>query len=234
MVPQTTAVGGLLVGSIVYKVTGASNGAFSHAEIANLLTLLCGAIYLVFGLLRLGWIIEFVPYIPISAFVTAAGVTIMSTQVPTLLGITGINTRKAPYKVMLATFSKIPEIKLDAAIGVSSIILLFAIREFCSAMERRQPSRKRVWAFLSSLRMTFTMLLFILISYLVNLTAVPGEAKLRIIGDISRGWLRNFCKVAHSLIVTNRLPWRPSSLPRSHSFKLNSARDACSGNCSGD
>ena len=57
-------------------------------------------------MLRLGWLIEFVPYISISAFVTSASLTIISTQLPTVLGITGINTRQSPYEVYISTFKE--------------------------------------------------------------------------------------------------------------------------------
>lgn len=143
---------------------------------------------LLFGILRLGWIIEFIPYIPISAFVTAASITILSTQIPVALGIPHINTREAPYKVLINTLRKLPETRLDAAIGIGSIFLLFALRDFCSFMEKRQPARKRMWSTLSSLRLTFTMLLFTLISFLVHRNIQDSTmAKFRIVGKIEAG-----------------------------------------------
>ena len=146
-----------------------------------------GAVLLFFGLFRLGWIIEFIPYIPISAFVTAASITIMSTQVPTALGIHGINNRESPYKVIINTLKKLPETKLDAAIGLTSIVLLFAIRDFCSYMERRHPHMKRTWGYVSSLRLTFAMLLYTLISFVVNHGREPEKAAFRIVGHIDPG-----------------------------------------------
>lgn len=149
--------------------------------------MLSGAVLLFFGLLRLGWIIEFIPYIPISAFVTAASITIMSTQIPTALGIQGVNTRDAPYRVLIDTLKGLPTARLDAAIGISSIVLLFAIRDFCAFMEKRQPAHKRMWSFISSLRLTFTMLLFTLISFLVHGKGDVPSPKFRIVGPIDRG-----------------------------------------------
>lgn len=149
--------------------------------------MLTGAVLLFFGLFRLGWIIEFIPYIPISAFVTGASITIMSTQIPTALGIRGINSREAPYKVLVNTFKALPETKLDAAIGITTIVMLFAIRDLCSYMERRHPHMKRTWGYVSSLRLTFAMLLFTLISFLVNRGLPYEEAKFRIVGHIDTG-----------------------------------------------
>lgn len=149
---------------------------------------------LFFGLFRLGWIIEFIPYIPISAFITAASITIMSTQVPVLLGIPDINTRESPYKVIINIFKGLPNAQMDAAIGMSSLVLLFAIRDLCAFMERRHPRRKRAWSYISSLRLTFVMLLFTLISYLVNRGVQFEDSKFRIVGKIEPGKDSNMSK----------------------------------------
>lgn len=100
----TTAVGSLLVGQVVTRVIDGLPGQNRSEDAAHTLSLMTGILLLFFGLFRLGWIIEFIPYIPISAFVTAARITIMSTQVPAALGIPDINTREAPYRVIVNTF----------------------------------------------------------------------------------------------------------------------------------
>jgi sodium-independent sulfate anion transporter 11 len=148
---------------------------------------MAGSILLALGLLRLGWIIEFIPYVPISAFVTAASITIISTQLPVALGIKDINTREAPYRVLINTFKGLDRTKLDAAIGITSLLMLFFIKYVCSKLETRNPSRKRLWALLSSLRLTFTMLLFTFISWLVHRNVPRGESKFRIVGVIQSG-----------------------------------------------
>ncbi|KAM5347993.1 hypothetical protein ACJ41O_007817 [Fusarium nematophilum] len=184
----TTAVGSLLVGQVISHVNSVKPGQYSNEEVAHALSLMSGAVLLFFGLFRLGWIIEFIPYIPISAFITGASITIMSTQVPVLLGLSGINTRESPYKVIINTLKALPDTQLDAAIGFSSIFLLFAIRDLCSFMERRYPQKKRVWSYISSLRLTFVMLLFTLVSFLVH-HGVPFEkSKFKIVGKIEPGF----------------------------------------------
>ena len=163
-------------------------GVYNNEDIAHALSILAGAVMLFFGLLRLGWIIEFIPYIPISAFVTAASITIMATQIPTCLGIPGINTRESPYKVLINTLKGLPNTRVDAAIGLGSLVLLFVIRDLCSLMERRRPAQKRMWAFISSLRLTFVMLLFTLVSFLVNRTRGLDNSPFRIVGRIEPGF----------------------------------------------
>ena len=176
------------MGEVISHVQESSPNEYTNSQIAHALSILSGAIMLFVGLLRLGWLIEFIPYIPISSFVTSASITILCTQVPSALGIPGINTREAPYKVIINILKGLPRARLDAAIGVSSIVLLFAIRDFCAFMERRQAKQKRMWAFLSSLRMTFVMILFTVVSYLVNRNYDVDSPRFRIVGYIEPGF----------------------------------------------
>ena len=203
MCAQTTAVGSLLVGSVVSSVQEKRQGVYSNEEIAKALSFVVGAILLFIGLFRLGWIIEFIPYVPISAFVTSAAITIMSTQLPVVLGITGIDTHAAPYKVIIETFKGLPRTKLDAACGLTSIALLFLIRDACAYMEKRQPHRKRMWGLISSLRLTFTVLLYTFISFLVHRTSPRGQAKFRIVGHIESGKFRQLLSL--SLVISHFL-----------------------------
>jgi sodium-independent sulfate anion transporter 11 len=181
-------VGSLLIGSAVSKVEAEHPGVYQPQEIAHALSFLAGSVILVFGILRLGFIIEFIPYIPISAFVTSASITIISTQLPTLMGITGINTRESPYKVYVNFLEGLPRAKLDAAIGITSIVLLYSIKSLCAKMEVRQPRKKKMWSLISSLRLTFTILLYTLISWLVHRTTPAGQEKFRIVGRIEKGF----------------------------------------------
>jgi sodium-independent sulfate anion transporter 11 len=185
---QTTAVGSLLIGSAVSKAEAKLPGAYRPEDIAHTISFLAGVILFAFGILRLGFIIEFIPYIPISAFVTSASITIISTQLPTLLGITGINTRQSPYKVYINLFKGLSRARLDAAIGISSFALLWLIKKSCAEMEVRQPRKKKMWSLISSLRLTFTVLLYTLIGWLVHRKTPAGHEKFRIVGHIEKGF----------------------------------------------
>ncbi|KAF1846424.1 sulfate permease-like protein [Cucurbitaria berberidis CBS 394.84] len=184
----TTAVGSLLVGSVISKIEADHPGVYKPEDIAHVLSFLAGAVLFVLGILRLGWLIEFIPYVPISAFVTSASITIISTQLPTVLGIPGINTRESPYMVYVNTLKELPNARLDAAIGITSIMLLWLIRDVCAKMEFRQPNRKRMWSLVSSLRLTFTILLYTFISWLVHRKAPVGQERFRIVGHIEKGF----------------------------------------------
>lgn len=178
----------MLVGQVITSVEEQRPDVYTRTEIAKALSFLVGAILLLIGFLRLGWLIEFIPYVPISAFVTAASITIMSTQIPVCLGITGINTREAPYKVIINTLKGLPRTQLDAAIGLSCILLLFLVRDVCAKLEIKRPAQKRTWATISSLRLSLAMLIYTFISWLVHRTMPRGETKFRLVGPIKSGF----------------------------------------------
>ena len=175
------------MGNVISDIQESHPGAYTSVEIAKTLSFMSGAILLAIGLLRLGWIVEVIPYIPISAFITAASITIMSTQFPVMMGIPGINTRESPYKVIINSLQNLGHTHSDAAIGVSCLILLDVIRRVCAKLEVRQPSRKRLWVTISSLRLSFAMLLYTFISWLVHRSMPKGESKFRIVGHIDKG-----------------------------------------------
>ncbi|SPN99244.1 related to sulfate permease II [Cephalotrichum gorgonifer] len=206
----TTAVGSLLVGQVVTKVQEERPGVYSAEEVAKALSILAGSALLFLGLFRLGWLIEFIPYIPVSAFVCGASITVMSTQFPVALGIPGINTREAPYKVIINCLKNLGKARLDAAIGISCLVLLFFLRDYFSYLERRQPSRKRLWSTLSSLRQVFAMLLYTLISFLVNRGVPAKEAKFRIVGHIESGFSHSGVPQPDGELVSLILPELPA------------------------
>lgn len=184
---QTTAVGSLLVGGAVNTVQSERPGVYTNEEIAKAISFLSGIVLIFLGLFRLGWLIELIPYVPISAFVTSASFTIIGTQLPVALGIRGIKTREAPYMVYINVLKNLPKTQLDAAIGLSSIVLLFLMRDVFAKMEVRQPGRKRLWAMLSSLRLTFTILLYTFISWIVHRKLPNDVHKFRLVGHIDTG-----------------------------------------------
>ncbi|KAF9881524.1 sulfate permease [Colletotrichum karsti] len=207
-----TAVVSLLVGKVSAKVLEEHPGEFSAEEISKTLAFLAGAVLLVFGLLRLDWIVEFIPHVAISAFVTGAAITITLSQVPSLLGIDGVNSKAAAYQVFIDTARGLPRVKLDAAIGLTALVLLGLIKWYCERMARTQPKRKRMWEMFCSLRMTFTILLYTLISFLVNRGLADGEHKFRITGTLPRGFTHAGPPSLNPKLISALLPDLPATV----------------------
>ncbi|EFQ30560.1 sulfate permease [Colletotrichum graminicola M1.001] len=187
MAVGATAVVSLLVGKVSARVLEEHPGEFQPEEISKTLAFLAGAVLLAFGLLRLDWVIEFIPHVAISAFVTAAAITITLSQIPSLLGIDGVNSKAAAYRVLIETARGLPRIKLDAAVGLTALALLAAVKWYCERMARTQPRRRRAWEMLGSLRMTFTIVLYTLVSFLVNRGLESRDLRFRITGALPRG-----------------------------------------------
>ncbi|OHW89567.1 sulfate permease, partial [Colletotrichum incanum] len=185
----TVAVMSQLVGNIVLRVRD-SHPQYEGPQIAQALAVISGAVLLFIGLVRLGWIVEFIPLVAITSFMTGAAVSIAAGQIPALLGLQGVNTRNPTYEVIIDLLKALPTARIDAAMGLTALFLLYAIRTFCNIMSNRQPQRKKFWFFMSTLRMAFVILLYVLISWLVNrhVNWDPKKAKFKILGKVPSGF----------------------------------------------
>lgn len=83
------AVMSLTVAQIISSVNAKHPGEWSGPQIATTVAFVCGFTVLGIGLLRLGWIVEFIPAPAVSGFMTGSAINIVSGQVPGLMGITG-------------------------------------------------------------------------------------------------------------------------------------------------
>jgi sodium-independent sulfate anion transporter 11 len=67
-----------------------------------------------------------------------------------MLGISGINTHDAAYKVAINTLKKLGQTKIDAGMGVSALLILYVIRYACEYAQKRYPAKAKVYFFLAS------------------------------------------------------------------------------------
>jgi len=184
-----------IVGNTVINVQK-THPNLSAEVIARALAFISGVVLLFLGIVRLGWIVEFIPLVAIGAFMTGSAISIAAGQVPTLLGISGINTRVETYNVIINTLKGLPRAKLDAAMGMTALFGLYFFRWFCNFMGKRYPRRQKTWFFLSTLRMAFIVILYILVSWLVNRGVDKADkAKFKILGTVPSG------KWTHLLIL---------------------------------
>ncbi|AEO60713.1 hypothetical protein MYCTH_2310241 [Thermothelomyces thermophilus ATCC 42464] len=182
------AVMSTIVGNITIKVQE-SHPDLAPETIARSLALISGIVLLFLGLARLGFIVEFIPLVAIGSFMTGSALSIASGQVPKLLGISGVNTRDATYLVIINTLKGLPRAKLDAAMGLTALFGLYFIRWFCNFMGRKHPRYQKTWFFISTLRMAFIVILYILVSWLANRgVSDKKEAKFDILGTVPSGF----------------------------------------------
>lgn len=178
-----------ITGNVVNKV------AQEHPEIpghvvASALAVIAGGIICFLGLIRAGRIVDFISLAAISAFMTGSAINIAVGQVPALMGIDGFSNREATYKVFINILKHLGRTKRDAAMGLTALLFLYLIRFACSYGARKVPRRSKLFFFLSTLRTAFIILLYTMISWLVNRNhRKTNERLFNILGDVPRGQL---------------------------------------------
>lgn len=132
------------------------------------MAVIAGCIIFFIGLIRMGRVVELIPLVSISAFMTGSAINIAVGQLPTLMGITGFDTRASSYKVFIHWLQGLPRTDLNAAIGLTALFALYIIRSALKYAAKKNPSRQKLYFFLSTLRTVFIILLYTLVSWLVN------------------------------------------------------------------
>ncbi|KAG6290521.1 hypothetical protein E4U09_004395 [Claviceps aff. purpurea] len=204
------AVMSQVTGDVVIKARNQIPDVPGHV-IASALAVITGAVIVFLGLARLGWIVEFIPLPAICAFMTGSAVNIIAGQVSKLLGISGVNTREAPYKVIINTLKNLPTAKLDAALGLTALLMLYLIRGICSYMSKRQPHRAKTYFFMSTLRTVFVILLYTAISAGVNVSH-KKQPSFSLIKDVPRGFQHAAVPELNGRIISAFASEIPSSI----------------------
>ena len=156
-----------VTGTVVAEVTKAHKEIPGHV-VASALSVICGAIICFIGLIRCGWIVDFISLSAISAYMTGSAINIAVAQVPALMGITGFSNRESTYKVVINILKHLGRTKLDAAMGLTALTMLYGIRSICNFGARRMPHKAKTFFFISTLRTAFVILLYTMISWLAN------------------------------------------------------------------
>ncbi|CAI7577828.1 unnamed protein product [Penicillium viridicatum] len=175
------------MGSIIIKVQ-AVHPEIPPPVLASALAIICGAIVLFLGLLRLGFIVDFIPLPAISAFMTGSAINVCAGQVKTVLGEKAhISTRGATYKIIIDTLKHLPSARMDAAMGLTALAMLYGIRSACNYGTRKKPHKAKLFFFLSTLRTVFVVLFYTMISAAVNLHRRNHPA-FKLLGNVPPGF----------------------------------------------
>ncbi|KZF25896.1 sulfate permease [Xylona heveae TC161] len=180
------AVMSTIVGNVVLNVKK-TNPDLAPDEVASALAIIAGAIIVFIGLVRCGWIVDFISLASISAFMTGSALNIAVGQVPTMMGISGFSTRASTYLVVINTLKHLGRSNLNAAMGLTALAMLYIIRSACKYAARKYPKHEKLIFFISTLRTAFVILLYTLISWLVNRHRRSHHA-FKILGKVPRGF----------------------------------------------
>ena len=178
-----------VTGNVVNKAADLRPDIPGHI-VASALAVIAGAIICFLGLIRFGRIVDFISLAAISAFMTGSALNISVGQVPALMGITGFSNREATYKVVINILKHLGRTKRDAAMGLTALFFLYLWRYLCGLGARRMPNRSKTFFFISTIRTAFIILLYTMISWLVNRHHRAKKQRLfAILGDVPRGEL---------------------------------------------
>ncbi|KAK4057854.1 Sulfate permease 2 [Microbotryomycetes sp. JL221] len=164
------AVMSLQVSKVISHVQDQAGGdVYSGPVIASTLALICGIITIGIGLLRIGWLVEFIPAVAVSAFMTGSAISIAAGQVGGLMGYASkYNTRAETYKVIINSLKFLPSTKLDAAYGLTGLAFLYIVRAVFGHFERhgRTPMIRKLAFFANTLRTAFVIIFLTLAAWL--------------------------------------------------------------------
>ncbi|KAJ5825387.1 Sulfate permease 2, partial [Penicillium riverlandense] len=181
------AVMSTLTGEVITNVQKQIPDA-SPIIIAQALAIIAGGIVCFLGLARLGILIDFIPLPAISSFMTGAALNIASGQVAKLLGETAdFSTHGPTYQIIIDSLRYLPTSQVDAAMGLTALAMLYAIRSACNYGARKHPHRAKLFFFLSTLRVVFVILFYTMISAAVNLHRKDNPA-FSVLGTVPRGF----------------------------------------------
>ncbi|KAK9421955.1 putative STAS domain-containing protein [Seiridium unicorne] len=182
--------------------------------IANALAVITGAIVFFIGIVRFGRIVELIPLVSLAAFMTGSAINIAAGQVPTMLGEkfpSPWTTRDSTYLVIIHTFQYLPTAKLDAAMGLTALTMLYLIRFGCNQAAKRYPQHQKLFFFLSTLRTSFVILLYTMISWLVNMWH-HDKPKFSILQDVPRGFTHAAAPIMNTRIINSFVSDLPASV----------------------
>ncbi|TRM56858.1 sulfate transporter family-domain-containing protein [Schizophyllum amplum] len=184
------AVMSLTVSQIINSVESAHPGQWEAPLIATTVAFVCGFIVLGIGLLRLGWIVDFIPAPAISGFMTGSAISIVAGQVPGLMGISGFDTRESTYKVIINTLKHLPSTSMDAAFGLPALVFLYGFRIICDKLSKRYPKHSRLLFFASVLRNAVTILVLTIAAWLYcrHNKDAAGSYPIKILKDVPSGF----------------------------------------------
>ena len=182
---KPVAVMSTVTGNVVNEAAKSIPDVPAHV-VASALAIIAGAIICFIGLARCGWIVDFISLAAISAFMTGSALNIAVGQVPNLMGIGGFSNRDSTYKVVINILKHLGRSKLDAAMGLTALTMLYLIRSGCNFGARRMPNRAKMFFFIATLRTAFVILLYTLISYLANRHHRKNHV-FKILGTVPRG-----------------------------------------------
>lgn len=160
------AVMSLQVSKVITKVQERAGDKYSAPEIATFLSLICGGIAAGLGLLRLGFILEFISMPAVMGFMSGSAFNIITGQVPGLMGYnSAVNTRNSSFNTVIHTLKNLPLTNVNAAFGLVPLFLLYLWKFLCGYFSKRYPQKKMYFFYFAQLRNAIIIIVATAISW---------------------------------------------------------------------
>ncbi|RYN93628.1 hypothetical protein AA0120_g4297 [Alternaria tenuissima] len=154
-----TSLMGLLTAEIIADVT---QDGYSPQAIASAVAISVGIYSMALGLLKLGFLLEFISVPVLSGFISAAAIVIMLGQIPSLFGI---SVGSGTANIIHDLFAKIPQYDgPTCGVGLGGLLMLYLMQKMG---QRWGKKNKAIWL-LALGRSAVVLVLFAGISYAVN------------------------------------------------------------------
>jgi sodium-independent sulfate anion transporter 11 len=150
---------GLLTAEIIRDV---QKEGYKPQAIASAVALSVGIYALVIGMLKLGFLLEFISIPVLSGFISAAAIVIMLGQIPSLFGV---NVGNGTANIIRDLFQQIPDFDgPTTGIGLGGIVILVLMQKMG---QRWGKKNKAIWL-LALGRSAVVLIIFTGISYAIN------------------------------------------------------------------
>lgn len=168
--------------------------------IATALALLCGIVAFAVGVLRLGFLVEFISLNAVAGFMTGSAFNIIWGQVPALMGYSKlVNTRVATYQVAINSLKHLPNTTLDAVFGLIPLFILYLWKWWCGTYgpklaERHlahDPKKKKVllgfYFYAQAMRNAVIIIVFTAISWRITKNKATKNYPIKVLGTVPSG-----------------------------------------------
>ncbi|ORX50911.1 hypothetical protein DM01DRAFT_1384645 [Hesseltinella vesiculosa] len=124
----------------------------------------------------------------IAGYMTGSAITISLGQLPKLFGLSHVDSHQSPYRIVIEFFSNLSQTKLDAAFGLTALLLLYVIKYGCQYLGKRVDGRKeRALFYIEIMRNGFIVILGTLVSFGINYG--QETSLISIIRDVPAGFV---------------------------------------------
>lgn len=160
----------------------AVQGTPAYMAAATILTLMCGIILLIMGVLRFGFLTHFISHSVISAFTTASALIIAASQIKHLLGVQAHGLTLPEIALSLWQHSNTTNLP-TLILGLGSLTLLVALRQGLKPLLLTLGVAPAMADIAQRMGPMFVVIGSVVVTYMANLHTMG----VKIVGDIPQG-----------------------------------------------